>query len=93
MGIVQQFPKISYELVNFPASSGFKSVARPGLTSLVADLFHPPNLPIHQAHLDAVRVVSGAGENIADDALGQEPAGLVLLHYDAHPCAAPDLVP
>ena len=51
---------------------------------LTNDLFHPPDLPIHQADLDAVRVGGRIGQNVFDDPFNKFAAGLVLFAHNAH---------
>ncbi len=43
---------------------------------------HPTDLSVCQAHLDAVRVVRGVGEDVFDDATGGLACALVSLEYD-----------
>jgi hypothetical protein len=54
------------------------------ISLLLNDLFDPSHLPIHQADLDAVRMIWRLGENILDDAFGQFACALILFQDDQH---------
>jgi hypothetical protein len=54
------------------------------ISSLLHDLFDSSHLPIHQADLDAVRMIWRLGENILDDAFGQFACALILFQDDQH---------
>jgi len=51
---------------------------------LTYDLLDPPDLPIRQSDLDAVRVGERIGQDIFDDPFNKFTAGLVLFAHDAY---------